>query len=193
MFKVRLPCLLHVLSLPALLYAQTHPVAAQTAAQAPAHQSSPSPSEVIKFGKIQGVVTYYFNLDIGSKVDLWSHVFLISGAVDIPVDKVAYKVKDELQIASSAERILGVAEERNGHPYPRLGLFFPIFEERRVDGNGSFRFDDLPPGNYTVVIASDHSNGSGIRDHFNRWQCIPVEVKPGRTADASNYFAPSDH
>ncbi len=67
-------------------------------------QSTESLTATHNLGKIQGVVTYYFNVDVGVKVDLWSQVFLVSGTVDAPNDKAipTHRPQDNLTLENDA-------------------------------------------------------------------------------------------
>jgi hypothetical protein len=63
-----------------------------------------------------------------------------------------------------------------------------VVEQTRVDVNGNFQFDDIQPGNYTVIVPSSHSNAMSLRDALGSIVCIPLQIKAGHTSDASHNF-----
>jgi hypothetical protein len=139
-------------------------------------------SAAAKPGKVKGIVTYYFNSNFGEKPDIGSKVFLVEGGVDIPPKSTAVATKDDLYI------------DPGSPPLPRRKI--SIIDQTIVDANGAFNFEDVPSGVYTVVILSSHSRSrnveAGFRDALGRWQCIAIEVKSGRSADASHGFPASN-
>jgi hypothetical protein len=68
------------------------------------------------------------------------------------------------------------------------GAVTPIVEQTRVDANGGFQFDDVPPGDYTVIIQSSHSMAVTMRDVNGRLVSVPTQVRTGHTSDASYSF-----
>jgi len=158
-----------------LLFATPQPPSA-AASTSPLIANFQSTGDMTKPGKIKGVVTFYFNANLGAKADVGSKVLLVSGAIQVPSDRQAVIFKDHIAVLQRKQQD---------------GYVIPFIDQTTVDANGAFQFDDLSPGNYTVIIRSEHSVGNILtspRDSIGRWQCIVIDVKPGRAVDASYNF-----
>ena len=92
----------------------------------------------VKTGSISGNVTYKYNNYVGNKPDTGTVVFLISQKVTSLPDSVAYGWTFGL---SNYEGVYAT----------------------EVDGNGKYILDDIPVGDYYIVLISDNTN-SGMKD-----------------------------
>lgn len=85
----------------------------------------------IKTGSVTGTVTYKYNNYVGNKPDTDSKVLLISKSVTSLPESVALGM-----ISSLPDGCYGT----------------------KVDGAGKYQFDDIPVGDYYIVIISDNTN-----------------------------------
>ena len=174
--------------MPTLIYSLMLLASATAQVPSTAPQSAVSATQTEKPGKIKGVVTYYFNANYGDKADVGSEVILLAGTVEIPSEDAVIYDGERFIFMSQDEMAQLAAAERNHLPRPKPYHDMKASDQTRIDANGAFQFDDVAPGAYTIVFESKHSKGHGQRDLGGRWKCLPIEVKPGRAADASYGF-----
>jgi hypothetical protein len=138
-----------------------------------------------QLGRINGTLTYFFDIHTGNKADAGSKVWLVKGHVEIPADQTF--------VGTSAA--LGVG----GNPEQYPAIQYSIANEK-----GDFEFRDVPPGQYTIVMQSAHTvgtlhekrnffgrgNGDTPRDSKGRVEFRHIQLKPGDTVDASKDFGP---
>jgi len=136
-------------------------------------------------GVIKGTVTFYFNSNFGNKPDVGADVWLVDAGVDIP--------EDCFFSATASSRTAYISQrEINGGQRVEL----PIYMHTSVDGNGTYEINDVPSGQYTLIIQSKHTIGSPdgravARDVVHRIDCNQVTVKAGKTSDISHDFGMS--
>ena len=135
--------------------------------------TSKSPSSVeISKGKIKGILTYYFNVNYGSKPDVGSEVYVVESWFDIPESAVFMGFSDSFSVSVNNEI-----------------KKYPLINKTVADGTGSFEVDNVPPGKYTVVLKSKHAKGDlTLRDSNGKVLLRSVTVKPGETVDGSCDF-----
>lgn len=90
----------------------------------------------IKTGSVSGTVTYKYNNYVGNKPDTNSNVFLVSKNVTSLPDSMAFGVG--LSSFYAAEKCDGVYATR-------------------VDGNGHYILDNIPVGDYCIMIFSENT------------------------------------
>ncbi|MGH9681638.1 MAG: hypothetical protein ACRD4Y_16960 [Candidatus Acidiferrales bacterium] len=168
------------------------PVAAPSPSQLPsenAHspESQPPPvsTEAPETGAVKGTLTYFFDFHVGNKPDTGSKVWLVKGSADIPAD----------QNFVATSTALGTS----GNPEEYSAIKYSVADE-----NGNFRLQDIPPGQYTLILQSAHTkgtlkekrslfsrgNGHNPRDANGRVEFRNLVIKPGETVDASKDFGP---
>ena len=134
---------------------------------APCPSAAPSPS-ALGTGHIRGTLTYYFNANYGSKPDVGSQIWLMTGQIEIPSS--AYFV-------NFSDTSGGIKIDQN--------YYCPI-AHTIADGNGVFNLDDVQSGDYTLIIQSDHTKGGVTKwDLLGRVVTFPVPLSPGQTIDKS--------
>jgi len=142
---------------------------------------SPSVSPAVEDGEIKGTLTFFFNKNYGTRPDVGAQAWLITGPVDTPPDAYVFFGVGSVQISSKT---------------------YEAVKQTVADGNGNFRMDHVPPGNYTLILQSQHSRGAldlrtgeldkkNKRDVLGRVFSEPVEVHPGEAVDASHDFGTS--
>ncbi len=139
-------------------------------------------------GKIKGIVTYYFNNNYGDKADVGANILLFQGDVSIPADSVVFLDKEKISVTSAEAFKAFVAAQKQDAAAKPESLKLVAIDQTTVDANGNFSFDEVPPGHYTVVIKSSHSNDLPLhsrRDILGRYKFHSLDVRPGRTTDAS--------
>jgi len=157
-----------------------------TTAQPPSSQLPsviPQPPET---GRVKGTLTYFVDFHIGNKPDTGSKVWLVKGRVEIPAD----------QNFVGTSTALGTS----GNPEQYTAIQYSIADE-----NGNFELHDVPPGEYTLIMQSEHTvgtlnekrnffgRGSGRtpRDRSGRVEFLNLLIKAGETVDGSKDFGPN--
>lgn len=181
----------------AILLGSSFQVQSTTVPSSVAITNSTQKSETANAGRIKGVVTYYFNDNFGDKGDVGSVVFLVSGTTELPPQN------SEIVLSKGSVTIsyrLSRDEEKQNKdavkhklPLPHLPrvVSIPVVDNTSIDVNGVFQFDDVPPGNYTVIIRSSHTREDAYfsnRDRNGRLGLVEIAVKSGRAVDASYKF-----
>jgi len=96
-----------------------------------------------KFGSLRGTITYKYNNYIGNRGDTGSIVYLVS--------------KDVKQLPSEIAR----------------GFKYNKPEEKiycsEVDGNGNYNFNNIPVGDYYLVIISKNTNNNPLLNSQYQW------------------------
>lgn len=138
-------------------------------------------------GRIKGTLTYYFNENSGDKADVGSKAWLIKGSVEIPDTAEAWDVSDK-HVDLAVKTGAGKPEE--------VTTKYKMVKFAVADGNGNFEISDVPAGQYTLVIESNHSKrplsiGNGFTMPIGKIKPMPVEIKAGETFDASTDFGMS--
>jgi hypothetical protein len=137
-------------------------------------------------GRIKGTLTYFVDFHIGNKPDTGSKVWLVKGRVEIPSDQTFVGT--------------GTALGTSGNPEQYTAIQHSIADE-----NGNFELHDVPPGEYTLIMQSEHTvgtlnekrnffgrgTGRTPRDSKGRVEFLDVLLKPGETVDASKDFGPN--
>jgi hypothetical protein len=134
--------------------------------------SQPAPQEVKHdFGRIKGTVTYLFNRNYGNRPDTGSKVWLIDDYLDIANDEAIIGADNGFSVVKGGKTVR-----------------YHVFKRSVVDGNGNFDLSDVPSGHYTLIVQSNHSNATTMRDVGGTIRLRDVLVKTGETVDASTSF-----
>ncbi len=138
-------------------------------------------------GRIKGTLTYYFNETSGDKADVGSKAWLIKGSVEI---------LDSAEVWDVSEKHLELAVKINQGKPEEVTTKYKIVRFAVADGNGNFEILDIPVGQYTLVIESNHSKrplgiGRGFTMPISKIKATIVEIKAGETFDASIDFGRS--
>jgi hypothetical protein len=155
-------------------------------AQPPSSQLPSMSVQPPETGRIKGTLTYFVDFHIGNKPDTGSKVWLVKGRVEIPSDQTFVGT--------------GTALGTSGNPEQYTAIQHSIADE-----NGNFELHDVPPGEYTLIMQSEHTvgtlnekrnffgrgNGRTPRDSKGRVEFLDVLLKPGETVDASKDFGPN--
>jgi len=170
---------IHFMMLFRLMLLSTIIVGGQILSAPPGIHASQSYQQAVpqQQGRIKGVVTYYFNANYGDKPDVGSVVLLFADKVDISTNEFVV-------IGLGGDKVMEILSDTPKST--RRDVTF--LDSTRVDASGSFSFDSVAPGLYTVFIQSSHSKGKESRDFLHRIVCLHVEVTLGRTVDASESF-----
>lgn len=131
-------------------------------------------------GRVRGVVTYYFNENYGSKPDTGAEVYLVAGEVSIPMTSVL-TVSDRLSTIT-------VSTPKKGDKTEMKTASAKLVARTAVGGDGTFLLDDVPVGSYTLVIRSKHSTDNTARDVSGMIEHRLVDIKAGKTTDATHDF-----
>ena len=132
--------------------------------------ASPTPTPQAEIGRIKGTLTYFFNTNYGNKPDTGSKVWLLEGRVEIPTDQYFMGFSDHVMsfLTSAANT-------------PHKALKYTT-----ADGNGNFELSDVPVGEYTLIIESQHTKNAqvqlpgkplSLRDLMGRLNIRSVSVK----------------
>lgn len=129
-------------------------------------------------GHIRGTLTYYFNSNYGSRPDVGSQIWLMRGYIEISSGAFFFGYPD--QIVVDKARYCSVAHTI-------------------ADGNGVFELGEVQPGDYTLLIQSNHTKGTPgfgtaavtMRDIGGRVVTFPISLSPGQTIDKSWDFGVS--
>jgi hypothetical protein len=96
-------------------------------------------------GRVKGTLTFWFNSNYGTKPDVGAEVVLVRGFLGpIPDDAV-------VPLESMATT-----------PGDATKLAYHIVAHSVADGNGNFELTDIPPGEYTIVMQSNHPRGKYV-------------------------------
>jgi hypothetical protein len=142
----------------------------------PAAQGIPPGNQVVaEPATVTGTITYYFNKNYGNKPDVGSKVFLLSG---IHPNVIIDRNKD-LHFAITIRKT-------------------NVVKETSVDGNGNFRIERVAPGQYTVLVISNHTRfpatdgqrptGYGEMSILGGCYQKSITLNAGDTVDCSNDF-----
>jgi hypothetical protein len=127
-----------------------------------------------RLGSVKGNLSFYFNDNYGNKPDAGAKVYLVEGLLD-PSSLDEYSANgDSFSVGA------GIARRT-----------YKLFATSQADGNGSFLFDRVPHGVYTVVEISSHAKGSSSRDILGKIFTELVNVTDDRAIDASHDFGVS--
>lgn len=155
-------------------------------AQPPSSQIASTVVQPPETGRIKGTLTYFFSFHVGNMPDTASKVWLVKGRVEIPAD----------QSFVATSTTLGTG----GNPEQYNAIRYSVADE-----NGNFELHDIPPGQYTLIMQSAHTQGTlkekrdffgkgnsrNPRDSNGRVEFLNLLIKPGDTADASKDFGPN--
>ena len=130
-------------------------------------QPSLPTSSRLETGRIRGTLTYFFNFNYGNKPDTGSQVWLIEGHVDIPDNMMVIGIGDFLVVGSAK---------------PKIAKYTV------ADGIGNFELSDVPIGQYTLILKSNHAKGLTTRDIQGNVRVRHVQIKAGEALDASTDF-----
>lgn len=143
-------------------------------------------------GKIKGTLTFYFNANYGNKPDVGAHIMLVSGRVETPDNATVYLFAD------SFLNMLSVDDKK-----------YDAVKSTIADGSGNFELADIPSGEYTLVMQSNHVKGKytyetvdskkpnkkpkikerlNQRDSLGCINSVIVTVETGKTTDESFDF-----
>lgn len=126
--------------------------------------------EVEKPGSVGGVITYYFNSNYGNKPDVGAQVWLIAGSVDMPEDcKAASGIPSMLFFLRGADG----AQSKT----------YDAAKYAVADGGGRYEIPGVPPGNYTLVANSRHTNSE--KQLLGKVYSSRITVRPGERVDVS--------
>ncbi len=123
-------------------------------------------------GTVQGRVVYGDGHDAASLPDAGSDVWVFAGKREFPLDCAIFPSPRELTMGQCGTRNLSV----------------PFLKHTTADGSGRFAVPDLPPGEYTLVIRSNHRRGIEKRDEGNKTLVSWFSIKGGDTVDATTKF-----
>lgn len=123
-------------------------------------------------GRIRGILTFFFNDNYGNRPDTGSGVWLIRGNVEIPSTSFFLGLSDAVVVDKA---------------------HYSSVAHTVADGNGSFDLVDVPVGDYTLVIQSNHTKGAHglgkaavtMRDIGGRVIVFPARLGAGQTVDKS--------
>jgi hypothetical protein len=135
-------------------------------------QPIPGSAVESRTGVIRGTLTYFFNSNYGNRPDTGAVVALVAGKLDVPstVNVFVY--------ASSREVTIG-------------GKIVMAVKATTADGSGNYSLQDVPPGEYTLLLKSNHAKSTTQRDIAGKILTVPLTVKSGETVDMSEDFGMS--
>jgi hypothetical protein len=122
-------------------------------------------------GVIRGTLTYLFNFDQGNQPDTGARVALVSGKLDVPPTAIV-SVYPGMLIFNGKKTVKTVK--------------FTI-----ADGSGNFSLQDVPAGEYTLLLKSNHAKALTQRDVSGKIVTMSVTVNSGETVDMSHDFGMS--
>jgi hypothetical protein len=135
-----------------------------------ADQPTPESAGKNSGGGVRGTLTYFFNSNQGNLPDTGAEVALVPGRLDVPSGAVVLVLGPEITIG-----------EKN----------VQAVKTTAADGSGNFSLEDLPPGEYTVLLKSNHAKGATSRDFGGKIRTEFVTVESGKTLDMSEDFGAS--
>jgi hypothetical protein len=133
-----------------------------------AEGSMPKPSEQGGKGGIRGTLTYFFNSNYGNLPDTGAEVVLVSGKVDVPPTASVIMAGPELTVVG--------------------GKKVEAVKATAADGSGNYSLQDVPPGEYTLLLRSKHAKDATQRDIAGKVRAVFLKVESGKTADISEDF-----
>jgi hypothetical protein len=140
-------------------------------------------------GKISGVITYFFNDNLGYKPDVGAEVLVISSAkisnfnysiIDSFLNPEMYSITNKTVLS---ELDKGAWDEIAKIKYENIAYCQKLI----VDGNGNFS-SDFPEGTYYVLVTSANRHGYGMSDALGKYGCKKLIVKPGETTYFNKKF-----
>ena len=151
---------------------------------APASSGAGKPIR-IEGARIRGTLTYYFNSNYGSKPDTGSRVFLVAAkgtANLIPSEYALFEDASTTKFGGSRDEI-AIVDMGSDHVIRVKTVARTI-----ADGNGNFEIANVVPGDYTLILRSEHVKSSGYRDALGSVVTIPIQASSGETLDESHDF-----
>jgi hypothetical protein len=119
-------------------------------------------------GTIRGTLVF----GSAARLDAGSDVWIFAGQIELPLDCAVFPSTFELTIGDCATRNRSMA----------------FLKHAQADGRGHFAVNDLPIGDYTLVLRSAHVGGTDKRDVGNKFVVSWFSIKGGETIDASTKF-----
>jgi PEGA domain len=115
-------------------------------------------------GRIKGTLTFYFNANYGARPDTGSGAWLVKGRLEIS-SSAFFEGLDDLVIIDKAH--------------------FQHVLHTIADGNGNFDLDEVPAGEYTLIIQSAHRIGATSRDIGGKVMTFPILLTAGQVIEKS--------
>jgi hypothetical protein len=144
------------------------------------------------FGRVSGVLTFYFNQYQGTKPDVGSKVFLVEEAAVTNMPSTPALVPGDLIpadcIVLAIEKRIQIIPPGAGRVYGSNSVAIPVLRTATADGSGRFTIDHVPVGKYIAICQSKNTNGKDIRDAAGKFDFTRVSVRPDEEADASLDF-----
>ena len=111
---------------------------------------------------VSGVLTYYFNSREGSRADIGARAALVR----------MEDAKEFLEIAKTGGSLIlptsvGLSVSGGNVTFTTPGsnpIFMHSFRETSADATGRFSLERIPPGNYLLMLKSNHTNSLEIRE-----------------------------
>jgi len=139
---------------------------------------STPPQRQFPVQSVKGKLTFKINIFDPHGLDVGAQVWLVPAA----------------QLAGLAAAAGGTADE----PIPETSVGWGKklnedfkFAHAVADANGEFSFTDVPPGEYTLVLLSKHTNSLAARDRAGKMRFKKIVVRQGETVNASFGFGMS--
>jgi len=133
-------------------------------------------------GRIKGTLTYYFNDNYGNKPDTGSLVLLLANTVQIPAQDMFIDDASQTKFGGSNDEIAIIAAQTG------VVTKYKTVQRTVADGNGNFEIDNIPNGEYTLILRSAHVKTIAIRDGLGRVVSLPLEISNGQALDRSYDF-----
>jgi hypothetical protein len=73
-------------------------------------------------------------------------------------------------------------------PSTGVATRFKIVQRTVADGNGNFEIDNIPIGEYTLILHSAHVKKIEVRDNMGRTVTFSLKISNGETLDRSYDF-----
>jgi hypothetical protein len=128
-----------------------------------------APSPQLGNGTIRGTLTYFFNPNRGNLPDAGAEIALVSGRLDtVPSTASVIMLGRELTVIA--------------------GKKLEPVKATTADGSGNYSLQDVPPGEYTLLLKSNHSRGATQRDYSGKIRTEILRVEAGKTLDISEDF-----
>jgi hypothetical protein len=118
-------------------------------------------------GDIRGTLTYFFNTDSGDRPDTGAEIALVSGKLEVPPSVDVIMLASQITIGDKKLEAVKITT---------------------ADGSGNYSIQDVPSGEYTLLLKSNHTNGATQRDIGGKILTEPLTIKAGKTLDISEDF-----
>jgi hypothetical protein len=123
-------------------------------------------------GSIRGTLTYFSNSNHGRLPDTGAEIVLLSGRLEIPSSTSVITAGPELTAIG--------------------GKKVDALKATTADGSGNYSLQDVPPGEYTVLLKSSHARGASQRDYGGKIRTEIITVGSAKAVEVSDDFGSTE-